>query len=295
MTEPDLVPQAALACEPELRALVADADVPAELAAAMAHSVLGGGKRLRPAIVLGAAQACGVADAFSRLVRPACALELLHTYSLIHDDLPAMDDAEMRRGLPACHKRFGEATAILAGDALQALAFAALAAPVPGVAPERQLAAVRDLALSAGPAGMCGGQILDLQALRTPPDDAGLWRLQACKTGALIRAAARIGGHLAGASPPVMLALDTYGTALGRAFQIADDILDVVGSSAVLGKGPGGDAAGGKVTIVSRFGLDGARARANAAAAEAAAALAVLGPAAAPLSALAAYAASRDR
>lgn len=295
MTEPDLLPRVARACEPVLQALVADVLVPPELSAAMAHSLLGGGKRLRPAIVIGAAEACGVTDALSRLLRPACALELLHTYSLIHDDLPAMDDADLRRGRPACHVAFGESTAILAGDALQALAFSALATPVPGVSQERQLAAVADLAVAAGPAGMCGGQALDLAALRTPPDDAGLWRLQALKTGALIRAAARIGGHLAGASRPVLDALQAYGEALGRAFQIADDVLDVVGSRAQLGKGPGGDARDGKVTVVSRYGLETARQMAVEAAADAAAAISALGPAAQPLAALAAYAAGRDR
>ena len=295
MSEPEILSAAARLCEPVLRALAEDPEAPAELSRAMAHSLLKGGKRLRPAIVLGAAQACGATDALDRLVRPACALELLHTYSLIHDDLPAMDDADLRRGRPASHKVFGEATAILAGDALQALAFSALAAPVPGVSAARQLAAVADLAAAAGPAGMCGGQVLDLTALTAAPDEAGLWRLQALKTGALIRAAARIGGHLAGAAPPAQAALDGYGTALGRAFQIADDILDVVGSRAALGKGPGTDARDGKVTIVSRFGLDAARQLAQQAAADAAAALAAFGPAAEPLRALAAYAAARER
>ncbi len=293
MSEPALLARVAAACEPVLADLVADAEVPDDLRAAMRHSLLGGGKRLRPAIVIGAATACGVEDP-AGLIRPACALELLHTYSLIHDDLPCMDDADLRRGRPACHRVFGEALAVLAGDALQALAFATLAAPVSGVSPSRQLAAVMDLATAAGAAGMCGGQALDLAAETVTPDDAGFWRLQALKTGALIRAAARIGGHLAGAADGAQAMLDLYGTRLGRAFQIADDVLDVVGTAGTLGKATGGDARHGKSTAVTRYGLDAARQMASEAAAVAVAAVAGFGPAAEPLAALAVYAARRE-
>jgi geranylgeranyl pyrophosphate synthase len=292
---PELLERAARACEPVLEALLAEEGVPADLRAAMRHAVLGAGKRLRPALVLGAAEAAGAADAIPRLVPAACAVELLHTYSLIHDDLPAMDDAELRRGRPACHRVFGEATAILAGDALQALAFEVLSRPLPGVPAERQIAAVAALARAAGPAGMCGGQALDLAAARTPPDDAGLWRLQAMKTGALLQAAVLIGAELGGATPEGRQALAAYGLHLGRAFQIVDDILDVVGDRATMGKATGGDARDRKPTVVSRFGLPEARRLAQQAAAEAQRALAPLGEAAEPLRRLAAYAVARDR
>lgn len=285
----------AAACEPVLAGLLANPDVPPDLAAAMRHSVLGGGKRLRPALCLAAAEACGAPAPAAHLLPAACALELLHTYSLIHDDLPSMDDGHFRRGRPACHRVFGEATALLAGDALQALAFEALTRPVPGVPPVRQLAAVRVLAAAVGAAGMCGGQALDLAAAREAPDDAGLWRLQRMKTGALITAAVLIGGHLAGAPDPVLVALEAYGRAVGAAFQIADDILDVSGGAAALGKGVGTDAPAGKATAASRLGLEGARRAAGAAAEEAIAAAALLGPAAHPLEALARFAAERER
>jgi geranylgeranyl pyrophosphate synthase len=220
---------------------------------------------------------------------------LLHAYSLVHDDLPAMDDAEMRRGRPACHRAFGEALAILAGDALQALAFAQLATPLAGVAPAAQLAAVAELARAAGAAGMCGGQALDMAAAIRPPDADGLRRLQALKTGALIRAAAAMGAILAGADGGRRDALAAYGQALGTAFQIADDVLDVVGEGSALGKSTGGDAAGGKVTVAGRYGVPAARALARSAADAALAALAGFDPGADPLRALVVFAVERDR
>ena len=293
MTEPGALARARAACEPELARLGADPAVPEELGAAMRHALLAGGKRLRPALVLLAAEACGAADAIPRLVRPACAVELLHTYSLIHDDLPAMDDAPLRRGRPTCHRVFGEAVAILAGDALQALAFEVLAAPAPGVSASGRCGALFELARAAGPAGMCGGQCLDLRP--GVPGDADLAALQALKTGALFRASAAIGGWLAGAAGPALEALGRYGADLGRAFQIADDVLDVVGDPAATGKAQGGDAAERKVTFAARYGLEGARRRAAEAAAAAAAALSGWGSGAEPLRALAAYAAARDR
>ena len=295
MTPPEILARVSAVVEPQLAAALADPDVPPELAAAMRHAVLGAGKRLRPALVIGAAEACGRSDAVPALVPAACSLELLHAYSLIHDDLPAMDNADTRRGKPSCHRAFGEAGAILAGDALQALAFSELVRPVTGVAPAAQLAAVAELARAAGPAGMCGGQALDLDAVRRPPDAAGLVRLQAMKTGALIRAAARIGALLAGASGARLAAVGRYGEEVGAAFQIADDVLDVVGSGAALGKATGGDAAGGKPTVAARYGVDEARRLAAAAAERAVAALAGFGAAAAPLRELARFAAARDR
>lgn len=293
MTEPADLARARAACEPELARLCTDPAVPQELGAAMRHAVLSGGKRLRPGLALLAAEACGAGDAIPRLVRPACALELLHTYSLIHDDLPAMDDAPLRRGRPTCHRVFGEAVAILAGDALQALAFEVLAAPVPGVAAEGRCGALVELARAAGPTGICGGQCLDLRA--GVPGDAELAALQALKTGALFRAAAAIGGWLGGADAAGREALGRYGAELGRAFQIADDVLDVVGDPAATGKAQGGDAALRKVTFAARHGVEGARRRAAEAAAAAVAALAGWGPGAEPLRALAGFAAARDR
>ena len=293
MKPPAFLAEVAAVCEPYLRERLADPGVPADLAAAMRHSVLGGGKRLRPALCLAAAQACGAVAAQTRLLPAACAMELIHAYSLVHDDLPAMDDAELRRGRPACHRAFGEAVAILAGDALQALAFASLAQPLPGVRPEDQLAAVATLGQAAGAAGMCGGQALDLAAEVEPPDDAGLWRLQAMKTGALLGASVQIGARLAGADAATFARLAACGEGLGAAFQITDDILDVTASDAAWGKTPGSDARGGKVTAVSRLGLDGARARAAEAAAAAVAAVEPLGPRASVLADLARYAAAR--
>ncbi len=293
MKPPDFLADVAAACEPCLDGLLADGEVPADLAAAMRHSVLGGGKRLRPALCLAAARACGAADAQTRLLPAACAVELIHAYSLVHDDMPAMDDADLRRGRPSCHRAFGEAVAILAGDALQALAFEVLARPLPGVAAADQLAAAAILARATGPAGMCGGQALDLAATAAPPDDAGLWRLQAMKTGALLGASLRIGARLAGAGGAAFDCVAACGERLGEAFQITDDILDVTAADASWGKARGSDARAGKVTAVSRLGLEGARLRADAAAAAAAAALEPLGAAAASLSELARYAAGR--
>lgn len=285
----------ASAAEPVLRELVATAGTPVALREAMAYSLLGGGKRLRPAICLAAAAAAGAAEPLPRLLPAACALELVHTYSLVHDDLPAMDDAELRRGRAACHRVYGEAMAVLAGDALQALAFEVMARPLAGVTPEAQVAAVCELAIGAGPRGMCGGQALDLLAEQQPPDEAGLWCLQALKTGALITAAAVVGGLLAGARETVLIDLRRYGQALGTAFQIMDDVLDVVGEGEALGKGTGGDARRGKVTVASLHGVPRARELAAAAAARAVAALSAWGGEAETLRALAHFAASRDR
>jgi geranylgeranyl pyrophosphate synthase len=285
----------AAACEPVLAGILDDPEVPGDLAAAMRHAVLGGGKRLRPALCLAAAEACGAADAVPRLVPAACALELVHTYSLVHDDLPAMDDAPLRRGRPTCHRVFGEALAILAGDALQALAFEVLVRPMPGVAPGDQARAVAELARAVGPRGMCGGQALDLAAERQPPDDAGLWRLERLKTGALITAAVVVGGILAQAPAERLRALDAYGAAFGEAFQIADDVLDVVGAEADLGKATGGDARRGKPTVAARHGVARARALAEAAAVRAWEALEGWDHRADPLRWLAAFAACRRR
>ena len=293
MTAPELLARVAEGLEPVLSGLLEDTRIPPNLVAAMRHATLGAGKRLRPALLIAAAQATGRRDALPVLLPAAAGVELIHCYSLVHDDLPAMDDAELRRGRPSCHRAFGEATAILAGDALQALAFEALARPLPGVAPAAQLEAVRRLAAAGGAAGMCGGQALDLAAERVAPDDAGLLRLQAMKTGALIAAAVTIGGCVGGAGPRELAALEAFGRALGRAFQITDDVLDVIGGDATTGKPQGADARAGKPTSAARFGLEGARELAARAARQAEEALEGLGGAA-ELRQLARFAVERD-
>jgi geranylgeranyl diphosphate synthase, type II len=265
---------------------------PERLAAAMRYSVLGGGKRLRPVLVLLAAEACGADPAVA--LPAACALEMVHTYSLIHDDLPAMDDDDLRRGRPTCHKAFDEATAVLAGDALLTLAFEVVARHV---YPEAAAAAcVRTLAEAAGPSGMVGGQVADLEA--EGRDDATLEALEAIhrrKTGALLRASLRIGALVAGAPEATLRALDLYGEGVGLAFQIVDDLLDVQGDEAKLGKRVGKDHGLGKWTYPGLLGIDGSRHRAWQVAEEAAEALAPLGERGARLKALAMDLLERDR
>ncbi|HEU0152836.1 MAG TPA: farnesyl diphosphate synthase [Arenimonas sp.] len=224
---------------------------PARLHAAMRHAVLGGGKRLRPLLVY-AAGAATVADEHT-CDAPAAAVELVHAYSLVHDDLPAMDDDALRRGRPTVHIAFDEATAILAGDALQALAFSVLA-EAPADAALR-VAWLQSLAAAAGARGMCGGQALDMDATGNVLALAELERLHALKTGALIRAAVRMGGLAGGADAGTLARLDDYASALGLAFQIRDDILDVEGDSAQLGKTAGKDAAQDKSTYPALLGM----------------------------------------
>jgi geranylgeranyl diphosphate synthase type II len=247
---------------------------PARLAAAMRYSVLGGGKRLRPLLCLLAAEACG-AEA-EAAVPAACALEMVHTYSLIHDDLPAMDDDDLRRGRPTCHKAFDEATAILAGDALLTLAFEVVATHTrPDAA---AVGCVRVLAESAGAVGMVGGQMADLLAEgRSDGTAEALEAIHRRKTGALLRAALRMGAIIAGADAPRRAALDSYGRAVGLAFQIVDDLLDVQGDETKLGKRVGKDSELGKWTYPGFWGVDESRRRARQLADEAIAALAPLG------------------
>ncbi len=222
------------------------------LAAAMRHAVLGGGKRLRGFLVLEGGGLLGARpEACSRV---AAAIECLHAYSLVHDDLPAMDDATMRRGRPACHLAFDEATALLAGDALQALAFELLARDDWPATEAVRLRLVRELAAAAGATGMCGGQMRDLEAVRVPFDEPAILELQAMKTGALIRFSCRAGALLAGAGEAVVAALDRYGEALGLAFQISDDLLDLRGDVSETGKDVGRDMAAGKATLVALLG-----------------------------------------
>ena len=269
-----------------------DAPCPVRLAEAMRYSTLAGGKRLRPVLCLMAAEACG-GDAEAALPA-ACAVEMVHTYSLIHDDLPAMDDDDLRRGRPTCHKAFDEATAVLAGDGLLTFAFELLARHVrPASA---AAGCVLALAEAAGPDGMVGGQMADLQAEgRAGGTVEALEAIHRRKTGALLRASLRMGGVVAGASGAKLDALDGYGRAVGLAFQIVDDLLDVEGDEAKLGKRAQKDSGLGKWTYPAFLGVDGSRRKARQLADEAAAALAPLGARGGPLRALAMDLLERDR
>jgi farnesyl diphosphate synthase len=244
--------------ETTLDALLPGSDeAPQRLHAAMRHAVLGGGKRMRPLLVYATGTALGAAE--SDLDAAAAAVELIHAYSLVHDDLPAMDDDALRRGRPTVHVAFDEATAILAGDALQALAFETLAASA--LAPATRVAMLRELACASGArGGMCGGQALDIDAAGTRLGLAALQRMHAAKTGALIRASVRLGALAADADAATRGALDAYADALGLAFQIRDDILDVEGDAAVIGKTAGKDAANHKPTYPAILGMDASRA-----------------------------------
>jgi geranylgeranyl diphosphate synthase type II len=241
------------------RILGAPDDSSRDLYEAMWYMALGGGKKLRPALVLLAAEACGGSD--EAAMPAACAVEMVHTYSLIHDDLPAMDNDDLRHGKPSCHKAFGEAMAILAGDALLTEAFAVLATQVPDAPKSRRLMA--ELASAAGVTGMVGGQAADLKAERERSGDEGLLAvIHRRKTALLIEAAAVMGAISAGASEHHERSLRSYGGHLGLAFQIADDILDAEGSTEVLGKTAGKDAGAGKLTYVKCYGMAAARRRA---------------------------------
>ncbi len=252
---------------------------------AMRYSVFAGGKRLRPMLVLAAAEAIAARDGLDsdqtiRLALPAaCALEMIHTYSLVHDDLPAMDNDTLRRGRPTAHVVYGEGTAILSGDALLTEALALLARepqPASGDAVDavdstvlavRKLAALEVIADAAGARGMVGGQAIDLAAAApgaAPLDADGLGEMHARKTGALLRASAVAGAVMAGGKPDVIAAIGEYGSHVGLAFQIVDDILDVEGASAVLGKTAGKDAAAGKPTYPALHGIDESRRQAHA-------------------------------
>ncbi len=235
---------------------------PARLHAAMRHGVMGGGKRMRPLLVYATGTALGAGEA--ALDAAAAAVELVHCYSLVHDDLPAMDDDALRRGQPTVHVAFDEATAILAGDALQTLAFEVLA-NAPQTADAR-VAMLAELARASGVAGMCGGQALDIDATGNAAaiDLPALQRLHALKTGALLRCAVRLGAIAAGAGAGERAALDRYADALGLAFQIRDDLLDIEGDAATLGKTAGKDIAQAKATFPALLGIEGSRERLHA-------------------------------
>jgi farnesyl diphosphate synthase len=235
----------------------------ARLREAMQYSTLGGGKRLRPSLVYLTGESLGAPIA--ELDSPAAAVELIHVYSLVHDDLPAMDDDDLRRGRPTCHRAYDEATAILVGDALQALAFAVLAhQPLAGAAPEARLEMIRVLSRAIGTGGMAGGQAVDLEAVGRTLTVGAIENMHRRKTGALIQGSVLLGALAAGVTGSTELtALGRYGAEIGLAFQIQDDILDVEGDPAVLGKSTGADAAHAKPTYPSTAGLAASRARAR--------------------------------
>lgn len=268
---------------------------PEPLHQAMRHALFAGGKRLRPLLVYATGATVGAAEKV--LDPPACAVELIHTYSLIHDDLPAMDDDDLRRGQPTCHVVYGEALAILAGDALQALAFETLAnAPEPDVDAATRLRMLQCLGAACGSGGMAGGQAMDLDAVGRQMPLSALERMHALKTGALIRASVRLGALAAGCRDHARLdALDRFAATLGLAFQVRDDILDVEGNSATLGKTAGKDAHQAKPTFPSTIGLDASRQRLDELIGQALDSIADLGHRAEPLRQLARYAARRTR
>jgi farnesyl diphosphate synthase len=275
------------------RVLPAPDAAPTDLHRAMRYAVLGGGKRLRPVLVYATGAALGAAPA--ELDSAAAAVEIIHAYSLVHDDLPAMDDDSLRRGQPTCHVAFGEAMAILAGDALQALAFEVLAAdPALRGDPCTHVEMLQTLAGACGAHGMAGGQALDLAAVGKRLTPQELEDMHVYKTGALIRASVRLGALAAGCRDASLLAaLDRYGHCVGLAFQIRDDILDIEGDSATIGKTAGKDAADAKPNYPSVFGMEGARRHLHALTAEACAVVEPLGTRAADLAALACYVAER--
>ena len=231
----------------------------ARLHEAMRYATQGGGKRLRPFLVVAAGELQDVPEA--RSLRVGAAIEMIHGYSLIHDDLPAMDDALLRRGRPSCHRQFDEASAILAGDALQALAFEVLTEPATHPDAAVRCALALGLARAAGAAGMCGGQMIDLLAEGQALDLEQVLELQRLKTGALIRFACASGAVLGAASEADRAALAAFAADLGLAFQIQDDLLDLTGDAASTGKDQGLDAAAGKATVAGLLGLEGARAK----------------------------------
>jgi farnesyl diphosphate synthase len=246
-------------------------DAPAGLGEAMRYAVLDGGKRLRPLLVLAASEA--VAGHPGAALRSACAVELIHAYSLVHDDLPCMDNDILRRGKPTVHVKFGQAQALLAGDALQALAFELLAPEGDEVPVAMQARLCRLLARAAGYDGMAGGQAIDLASVGQALTEEQLRRMHCLKTGALLQASVMMGAACGEAAPATLAALADYGRAVGLAFQVVDDILDVTSDAATLGKTIGKDAANEKPTYVSLLGLDAARRHAAELGAQARAAL----------------------
>jgi geranylgeranyl pyrophosphate synthase len=252
-------------------------EVPQRLLDAMRYSVLGGGKRIRPLLVYASGELVGVAEEILDAI--GAAVELIHAYSLVHDDLPAMDDDDLRRGRPTTHRQFDEATAILAGDALQALAFEVLAADAKlGANPGAQVSVLAWLARAAGPAGMVGGQALDMAAEGQRVDERGLERIHRGKTGALIRASIMMPSELGGLSSAERASLDVFASDIGLVFQIRDDLLEIEQDTATLGKNAGSDSGNDKSTYPSVLGVEGARRRAAETHEHAVGALRALGP-----------------
>lgn len=261
----------------KLAAVLDDDKTPGRLREAMQYSVLGPGKRVRPLLAYASGELCGVAP--ENIDTIAAAIELVHAYSLVHDDLPAMDDDDLRRGRPTTHRAFDEATAILAGDALQALAFEILCGdPLLSARPDRQLRAVRWLAIAAGPSGMVGGQALDLEAEGKRLTEHALEDIHRRKTGQLIRAAIMMPSELGELTPAGQARLDDFARDIGLVFQIRDDLLEIEQDTATLGKSAGSDSDNHKSTYPSTLGIDGARRRAAETQARALAALDSLGP-----------------
>lgn len=294
---PDLTPKlfqlSARADTVLARRLPADTQPPEALHRAMRYALLGGGKRLRPLLVYAAGLALGAAR--EKLDAAAAAVEIIHAYSLVHDDLPAMDDDDLRRGRPTCHIAFGEATAILAGDALQALAFEVLAHDSSGHEPHAHIEMLRVLAAACGSHGMAGGQAFDLDAVGKKLSLDELERMHTHKTGALIRASVQLGALAAGnRDAAIRDALEHYGYCIGLAFQIRDDILDVEGDTTIIGKRQGADQARDKPTYPALLGLDESRLRLQQLTDQALASIAPLGDAGKHLHDLARFVADRQ-
>jgi len=290
----ELLAFSARADEVLARALPPEDQPPVELHRAMHYAVLGAGKRLRPLLVYATGTTFGAA--LEKLDAAAAAVEIIHAYSLVHDDLPAMDDDSLRRGRPTCHVVFGEAMAILAGDALQALAFEVLAHDVAlDVAAEARVQMLQTLAAACGSHGMAGGQAFDLAGVGKKLDAAELERMHVHKTGALIRASVRLGALVAGVGDaPTLDALERYGHAVGLAFQVRDDLLDIEGGTEQLGKTAGKDAAASKPTYPAILGIEASRTELAALTKSALDALEPLGARAKPLRDLARFVAGRS-
>ncbi len=269
-----------------------DESIPETLRKSMRYSLEAGGKRLRPILCFAGAE--GVGGSADRVMPAAVALEMIHTFSLIHDDLPAMDDDSLRRGKPTNHKVFGEAVAILAGDGLLAEAFYVLA-EARGIDARLQVQVIADIAAATGGRGMTGGQVLDMEATGKKQGEAALTRMHLYKTGALIRASVTAGARLCGATQHQLSLLSRYGEAIGLAFQIADDILDVTGDQEELGKDIGSDEGKGKSTYPAIIGIDASRRQAAALVDQAIAAVVSFGAAGEPLRAIARYVVERKK
>ena len=272
---------------------IEDDSIPETLRRAMRYSMEAGGKRLRPILCFAGAEAVG--GSADRVMPVAVAIEMIHTFSLIHDDLPAMDDDSMRRGKPTNHKVFGEAVAILAGDGLLAEAFYVLSELHGGMEPALLLGTIHDIAQATGGRGMTGGQVIDVESTGQGLGEAALARLHRYKTGALIRMSAMAGARVSGATSDQLEALARYGECVGLAFQIADDILDVEGDEELMGKDVGSDEGKGKATYPAAIGLEASRGQAKALVDQAVSAVAIFGDAAEPLRLIAHYAAERKR